>query len=253
MVGVAGFEPATPTSRTWCATRLRYTPTGGRSYNPGTSKRKLASIGRMNVETATRVLSADPEAIAKAADILAAGGLVAFPTETVYGLGADAANGEAVARLYAAKGRPAFNPLIAHVGTLASARMSWAGSMPRPSGSPPHSGRGRSRSCCRSSRTARLRSRARRARQRRGARAGAPGRAGTARRHSAGRWWRRRPIAPATFRRPDAAHVLADLRGPHRPGARRRAVHASASNRRSSPASASPLCFGPGGAAREDD
>src|SRR5215469_7798692 len=41
MVGVAGFEPATPTSRTWCATRLRYTPTDGRSYNPGTPKRKL--------------------------------------------------------------------------------------------------------------------------------------------------------------------------------------------------------------------
>ena len=41
MVGVAGFEPATPTSRTWCATRLRYTPTEGRSYNPGPPKRKL--------------------------------------------------------------------------------------------------------------------------------------------------------------------------------------------------------------------
>jgi L-threonylcarbamoyladenylate synthase len=72
-------------------------------------------------ELATRVLSADPDAIAAAAKTLAAGGLVAFPTETVYGLGADAANGEAVARLYAAKGRPAFNPLIAHVATLALA------------------------------------------------------------------------------------------------------------------------------------
>jgi hypothetical protein len=41
VVGVAGFEPATPTSRTWCATRLRYTPTEGRSYNPGVLKRKL--------------------------------------------------------------------------------------------------------------------------------------------------------------------------------------------------------------------
>jgi L-threonylcarbamoyladenylate synthase len=54
--------------------------------------------------------------------MLAAGGLVAFPTETVYGLGADAGNGEAVARLYDAKGRPAFNPLIAHVPDLAAAR-----------------------------------------------------------------------------------------------------------------------------------
>lgn len=55
------------------------------------------------------------EAIAEAAAILKAGGLVAMPTETVYGLAADAANPDAVARLYAAKGRPRFNPLIAHV------------------------------------------------------------------------------------------------------------------------------------------
>jgi L-threonylcarbamoyladenylate synthase len=72
----------------------------------------------MNVETATRVLTADAKAIAKAAEILRGGGLVSFPTETVYGLGADATNGEAVARLYAAKGRPAFNPLIAHIGSI---------------------------------------------------------------------------------------------------------------------------------------
>jgi L-threonylcarbamoyladenylate synthase len=71
---------------------------------------------------ATRVLHAEDAAIAQAARILAAGGLVAFPTETVYGLGADASNGEAVARLYAAKGRPSFNPLIAHVPDLAAAR-----------------------------------------------------------------------------------------------------------------------------------
>jgi L-threonylcarbamoyladenylate synthase len=70
----------------------------------------------------TRVLTADAAAIAKAARVFAAGGLVAFPTETVYGLGADAGNGEAIARLYAAKGRPAFNPLIAHVASAAAAR-----------------------------------------------------------------------------------------------------------------------------------
>ena len=69
----------------------------------------------MAVELTTRVLNADRDAIAAAARVLAEGGLVAFPTETVYGLGADATNGEAVARLYAAKGRPRFNPLIAHV------------------------------------------------------------------------------------------------------------------------------------------
>src|SRR5262245_7619008 len=61
-------------------------------------------------------------AIAEAARCLAAGGLVAFPTETVYGLGADAGNATAIARLYDAKGRPAFNPLIAHVPDAAAAR-----------------------------------------------------------------------------------------------------------------------------------
>jgi L-threonylcarbamoyladenylate synthase len=57
----------------------------------------------------------DPDVIAKAAGILRAGGLVAFATETVYGLGADATNPEAVARIFEAKGRPATNPLIVHV------------------------------------------------------------------------------------------------------------------------------------------
>jgi L-threonylcarbamoyladenylate synthase len=61
------------------------------------------------------------EAIAKAAAILCAGDLVAFPTETVYGLGADATNGAAVAKIFAVKGRPHFNPLIAHVVDLAAA------------------------------------------------------------------------------------------------------------------------------------
>jgi L-threonylcarbamoyladenylate synthase len=69
----------------------------------------------MVVEVATRMKHADAAAIGEAARILAAGGLVAFPTETVYGLAADATNGAAVARLYAAKGRPRFNPLIVHV------------------------------------------------------------------------------------------------------------------------------------------
>ncbi len=75
----------------------------------------------MTIEPTTRVLEADTEAIAAAAACLARGGLVAFPTETVYGLGADATNGEAVARLYAAKGRPSFNPLIVHVPDRADA------------------------------------------------------------------------------------------------------------------------------------
>ncbi len=76
----------------------------------------------MGVELATRVIKADRAAIDAAARCLAGGGLVAFPTETVYGLGADARNGEAVARLFAAKGRPRFNPLISHVVDVAAAQ-----------------------------------------------------------------------------------------------------------------------------------
>ena len=76
----------------------------------------------MTTLLATRVMPADVDSAAEAARILAAGGLVAFPTETVYGLGADATNGQAVARLYDAKGRPAFNPLIAHVLDLQAAK-----------------------------------------------------------------------------------------------------------------------------------
>jgi L-threonylcarbamoyladenylate synthase len=71
----------------------------------------------MTAEPGTRAMKPDSQAIEAAARCLRQGGLVAFPTETVYGLGADAGNGEAVARLYAAKSRPAFNPLIAHVAS----------------------------------------------------------------------------------------------------------------------------------------
>ncbi len=70
----------------------------------------------------TRILTSQPDGIAEAARLLAAGALVSFPTETVYGLGADARNGRAVAAIYAAKGRPSFNPLIVHVATLDEAR-----------------------------------------------------------------------------------------------------------------------------------
>lgn len=63
-----------------------------------------------------------PESIQEAAAALAAGALVGMPTETVYGLAADATNPAAVARIYAAKDRPAFNPLIAHVPDIAAAR-----------------------------------------------------------------------------------------------------------------------------------
>jgi L-threonylcarbamoyladenylate synthase len=76
----------------------------------------------MTAGLATLVLTADTETIGAAARLIVDGGLVAFPTETVYGLGADATNGSAVAKLYAAKRRPSFNPLIAHVSDLAAAR-----------------------------------------------------------------------------------------------------------------------------------
>jgi len=76
----------------------------------------------VDVRLKTQILPAGEAAVAAAARVLADGGLVAFPTETVYGLGADAANPAAIAHLYQAKGRPAFNPLIAHVGDIAAAR-----------------------------------------------------------------------------------------------------------------------------------
>jgi len=82
-------------------------------------QRKLITV---NVGLKTQILPAGEAAVTAAARILTEGGLVAFPTETVYGLGADAANPAAIARLYQAKGRPAFNPLIAHVGDIAAAR-----------------------------------------------------------------------------------------------------------------------------------
>src|SRR5438876_10830043 len=69
------------------------------------------------------VLRVDPQApdaalIGRAADVLRRGGLVAFPTETVYGLGANALDAAAVAQIFAAKGRPAADPLIVHVAAL---------------------------------------------------------------------------------------------------------------------------------------
>jgi len=75
----------------------------------------------MDAHRATEYLRADEASIARAAALLRAGGLVAFGTETVYGLGADATNARAVARIFAAKQRPRFNPLICHYPTLDAA------------------------------------------------------------------------------------------------------------------------------------
>ncbi|NOD92685.1 threonylcarbamoyl-AMP synthase [Ruegeria sp. HKCCD4884] len=74
------------------------------------------------ISSGTQELTADPDGIARAADLLRQGLLVALPTETVYGLGGDARNGEAVASIYEAKGRPSFNPLIAHVASASAAQ-----------------------------------------------------------------------------------------------------------------------------------
>ncbi|WP_298850719.1 L-threonylcarbamoyladenylate synthase [uncultured Ruegeria sp.] len=74
------------------------------------------------ISSGTQELTADPGGIARAADMLRQGLLVAFPTETVYGLGGDARNGQAVASIYEAKGRPSFNPLIAHVPSVSAAQ-----------------------------------------------------------------------------------------------------------------------------------
>ncbi len=71
--------------------------------------------------TGTKTLPYGEAAIAEAARVIAAGGCVAVPTETVYGLAADATDSDAVASIYAAKGRPSFNPLIVHVPDLAAA------------------------------------------------------------------------------------------------------------------------------------
>ncbi|MGH6804311.1 MAG: L-threonylcarbamoyladenylate synthase, partial [Methyloceanibacter sp.] len=67
------------------------------------------------------IVPATPEVIRHAAQALARGDLVAFPTETVYGLGANALDARAVAKVFAAKERPRFNPLIVHVPGLAAA------------------------------------------------------------------------------------------------------------------------------------
>src|SRR5438270_6888428 len=83
--------------------------------------------GPMASERVTEVISVDPknpagEAIARAAAVLRGGGLVAFPTETVYGLGANALNAAAVGRIFEVKGRPWASPLIVHVSDEKMAR-----------------------------------------------------------------------------------------------------------------------------------
>ncbi|MGR3660010.1 MAG: L-threonylcarbamoyladenylate synthase [Paracoccaceae bacterium] len=74
------------------------------------------------IQAVTEMLKPDDAGINRASELLRKGQLVAFPTETVYGLGADATNDTAVAGIFAAKGRPAFNPLILHLQDIEAAR-----------------------------------------------------------------------------------------------------------------------------------
>src|SRR5579871_626533 len=83
---------------------------------------RVEDLAPVKVSLKTQTLPAGAAAVAEAARCLKAGGLVAFPTETVYGLGADAAQAQAIAGIYEAKGRPAFNPLIAHVADINAAK-----------------------------------------------------------------------------------------------------------------------------------
>lgn len=97
-----------------------------RGYVQETGSYKLI----LPADPGTQCLSGDkPEDIARAAAILKAGGLVALPTETVYGLGADAADDQAVARIFVAKGRPADHPLIVHIAA-ATDMTHWARDIP---------------------------------------------------------------------------------------------------------------------------
>ena len=89
---------------------------------PGEFARRKIRRGGIEKMLETLRLTPDDSGLDAAAEIILAGGLVAFPTETVYGLGADATDDRAVARVFAAKARPEFNPLIAHVDSVDAAR-----------------------------------------------------------------------------------------------------------------------------------
>lgn len=102
-------------------TERRPSPSGTTLLSCDGSSDQCAFNMTASTRPLTEQLSPDADGIARAVGLLADGRLVAFPTETVYGLGADGRSGRAVAALYAAKGRPAFNPLIAHVPDLEAA------------------------------------------------------------------------------------------------------------------------------------
>ena len=224
------------TRRPWAASAVRFRYLGTRCL-------------RMTAPPTTRVRGPTPLRSRDAARILAAGGLVAFPTETVYGLGADATDGRAVARLYEAKGRPAFNPLIAHVTDRRRRRRSRALT-------PTPQARGRvlaGPADARSAQDARLSGRRagdRRPRHHRGARSRPQGRARYPRGvRQAGRRALRQPVRPcfADDRADTCWPICAAASISLSMAARRR----SALNRPSSPVSMNRLLLRPGGVPRE--
>ena len=85
----------------------------------------MTKLSKMNQHLSTISSVTNPSAIEEAASIIRRGGLVAFPTETVYGLGADATNAQAVAKVFEVKGRPHFDPLIVHVASVEEAQTLW--------------------------------------------------------------------------------------------------------------------------------
>ena len=91
----------------------------------------------------TQVLPVTPESVVLAAKLLQQGELVALPTETVYGIAADARNGEAVKKIFEAKGRPQDNPLIVHICGMEMLKASCPRCPNVPKSWPPPSGRGR--------------------------------------------------------------------------------------------------------------
>jgi L-threonylcarbamoyladenylate synthase len=107
------------------ASALALTPVVARVHPPGKRRSGWDRKDSLDVNDpgsrVTQRLKPDSTGLDRAAAILLARGLVAFPTETVYGLGADATSAEAVVQIYAAKERPRFNPLISHVATLEDA------------------------------------------------------------------------------------------------------------------------------------
>src|SRR5918998_1169820 len=88
----------------------------------GVAEMERGTSAQRKLRMSVKPLSPTAQAIAEAARALRQGGLVAFPTETVYGLGADALEERAVQKIFAAKGRPANNPLIVHVTDKEAAR-----------------------------------------------------------------------------------------------------------------------------------